>query len=115
MTDLMQELKDLYCTLFQKRSIAATTDVVWQCILNTGENYYLNVINGQFEFGEDQHASPTLTLYFTNAKIPMQIASAELNPMTAFLNNDFRSDSHLLLVMYYLMLFGPLAADVDLR
>jgi len=111
----LKKLKDLYCRMFEQHKPLAVHDAIWQCSLETGENYYLRLHSGQLEFGEGRHAHATLTLYFTSTEIPVQIAAGKLDPMAAFLNGDFRSDSHLLLVMYYLMLFGPLAANADLR
>lgn len=110
----VQNLQTFYQYAFTKKKIAVP-DLTWQCCLDTGEDYYLSVREERLEFSLGRHATPTLTLYFNNADTPLQIAEGRVNPMDAFLQGHFRADSHLLLVMLYLMLFGLLSTQADLQ
>ena len=107
-------LQTFYQCAFTKKQMAVP-DLTWQCCLDTGEDYYLSVREDELEFNQGHHAMPTLTLYFDKADTPLQIAEGRLSPMDAFLQGHFRADSHLLLVMLYLMLFGLLSTQADLQ
>lgn len=110
----MNNLQQLYEDNFRQKQLAVA-DVIYQCQLETGDHYYLNVQKDNLEFGLGCHPTPTLTLYFPDTRVPFQIATGELDPMDAFLTGAFRADGYLLLVMQYLMLFGTLSAQADLR
>lgn len=114
----MQEISELFHQCFTRTKVALSTaveDVVYQCCLEQGEDYHLVIANNILEVAPGTHAAPTLRLYFTNEQVPKLIAKGELDPMQAFLDEQFRADGHLLLVMQYLMLFGPLSPVADLR
>lgn len=110
----VQQLKATYETIFNKRQLPVE-DVVYQCCLDAGDSYYLDIKDGALECKIGYHDAPTLTLYFPDIRTPLHIADGSLDPMTAFLRGDFRADGHLMLVMQYLMLFGPLSRHADLR
>ena len=90
-------------------------DVIYQCCLEQGNDYHLIISNNTLKVHANTHAQPTLRLYFPDVEIPKRIAQGDLDPMQAFLDGQFRSDGHILLVMQYLILFGQLSAAADLR
>lgn len=110
----MQQLQKTYAAAFAQYPLAIK-DIVYQCCLDTKAHYYLAIESGQLSVQSGVHSSPTVTLFFPDKTAPLLICEGKLDPMTAFLEGQFRSDGHLLLVMQYLMLFGTLSAQADLR
>lgn len=114
----MQAMSDILQQCFSGAEAGLTSvveGIVYQCCFEQGEDYHLVITDNTLEVVAGTHAAPTLRLYFTDERVPQHIAEGKLDPMKAFLDGQFRADGHLLLVMQYLMLFGPLSPVADLR
>lgn len=110
----MEQLQRAYERTFRKYNLPVA-DIVYQCRLDTENHYHLTIKDGKLAMDIGVHPNPTVTLLFPDEATPLQICEGKLDPMAAFLEGHFRSDGHLLLVMQYLMLFGTLSAQADLR
>ncbi len=104
LTQLLTEKSSALATHF-KAGFLQREQTIFQFKFDSGEPFYLEVSNTDFEFTAGETEQPTITLFFKNHSTCWSLLDGSMDGMRAFMDGSYRADGNIVLSQLILYLF----------